>query len=140
MNNKFRAWNDTEKAWVTGLFGLLMRGKDVNKASNKGKIPCYIEICSNSDVKLTQFTGIYDKNGKEIFENDIVLVTNIEGKIDRLDSNTGAGIVEWLNEWGFWNVDKIENSLGDLKNEYYIEIIGNIYENPKKKRKKCVTV
>lgn len=78
---------------------------------------------------IMQFTGLKDKNGKEIYEADIVKVTDEADKTSEL-SDTGIGVVEWLESWGFWNVSVIENGLGDLLREGYIEVIGNIHEHP----------
>jgi uncharacterized phage protein (TIGR01671 family) len=79
---------------------------------------------------LMQYTGLKDKNGVEIYENDILRVTDDADEVDKLDSDTGIGVVEWLNKWCFWNVSGIENGLGDLNESGYLEVIGNIYQNP----------
>ena len=102
------------------------------------------------DVNLMQSTGLYDKNGKEIFEGDILKFNDewadygyegyIEGSIE------GINYVEIKREktcFTFGKTKLPESSLIDLvENEHYpfegllieasyeFEIIGNVYENP----------
>ena len=69
---------------------------------------------------LMQYTGLKDKNGKEIYEGDIVKLSN--GKVSQ---------ISYVYD-GWW-FDGYDNDIiwEDRKNDFrHIEVIGNIYENP----------
>ncbi len=99
----------------------------INFETNKIMIPYKIDECREVNIKeenltLMQYTGLKDKNGKEIYEGDFVKVHDnghdflTEVKWDK------AGFVIFLESK--WFVSMIYNSIER------IEIIGNIYENP----------
>lgn len=76
-----------------------------------------------------QSTGLFDVNGKEIFEGDIVKVTDGDERTDFSDG--GYGTICGLDELYMWYIDgQVQNGLFDINQEYYIEVIGNIYQNP----------
>lgn len=80
------------------------------------------------DVEFMQSTGLKDKNGVEIFEGDIVRVTDEDESTDFCDGGTGT--INGLDELFMWYIDgDVENGLFDINSSYYIEVIGNIYEN-----------
>lgn len=80
------------------------------------------------DVVLMQSTGFRDKNGKEIFEGDIVKVTDGDERTNFPDG--GIGTICGLDEIFMWYIDgQVHNGPFDISQEYYIEVIGNIYEN-----------
>ena len=80
------------------------------------------------DIVLMQSTGLTDKNGKEIFEGDIVKVTDGDERTNFPDG--GIGTICGLDKIFMWYIDgQVHNGLFDISQEYYIEVIGNIYEN-----------
>lgn len=88
-------------------------------AKNKG----VFEIDKNT---ICQYTGLTDKNGNKIWENDIV--QSSEGC---LDCDNGIGNIDFYS--GLWYVNgNVQNSLYDLIyiGEHEIEIIGNVFDNP----------
>ena len=92
----------------------------------------YLPVCADLPTKyevsaesVCQYTGLADKNGRKIFDGDIVEVT--EGS---LDCDNGKGNVIFYE--GLWYVDgEPQNSLYDLRNigGHEIEVIGNIFDN-----------
>lgn len=77
---------------------------------------------SFDEIVLMQSTGLLDKNGKEIFEGDIL------GTKDGLLN----GVVEYRSDLGMWTNSLIRYNnferLCTVANSR--EIIGNIHENP----------
>lgn len=74
-----------------------------------------------------QYTGMTDQNGKKIFEGDIVESTDDYGSTDGLDC--GHGDVSVVD--GLWYVaGDVHNALYDINDCRYIEVIGNIHDNP----------
>lgn len=81
------------------------------------------------DVELMQSTGLRDKNGKEVFEGDIVQFEDCYEVSDFLYINTG--IIEWC-QGGFHVTNRDSVLMEDLLDgdSLDVTIIGNIYENP----------
>lgn len=87
--------------------------------------------------RFMQFTGLHDKNGKEIYEGDIVSAHNFyfNGNFD--NDHYGTYIVEWIDEdiFGFFLtcVDDKDSGLRIEHTSHFdepcIEVIGNIYEH-----------
>ena len=80
--------------------------------------------CKTSDCVLMQCTGLRDKNGKLIYEGDILWILCTESHI---------GVVCWDNEKAYYRINGkgvAYNVLQVLHSEFAFEVIGNIYENP----------
>lgn len=76
------------------------------------------------DVIAMDFTGLKDKNGKDIYEGDVLIYigTNISSMVVKFDNGCFVGE-------GPFNTLPLKSYLGATDFES-IEIIGNIYENP----------
>lgn len=83
----------------------------------------------NNDIHLMQSTGLFDRNGQEIFEGDIVQFEDYYEVSDSLYIN--KGIIEWC-QGGFHVTNRDSVLMEDLLDgdSLDVTIIGNIYENP----------
>lgn len=117
MIPKYRAWDKKLKKMFevsfidfdTKLIGL--------------NIDLEIIIFDFEDIILMQSTGLLDKNGKEIFEGDILFGHAGEDFWEIVEFDIEEG--KWIRR-DIWCNSKLDLS----ENNEFMEIIGNIYENP----------
>lgn len=89
----------------------------------------FTTILNDGEYHLMQSTGLFDTNGVEIFEGDIVRVTDGDERTDFSDG--GIGTICGLDDLYMWYIDgQVNNGLFDISEQYYIEVIGNIHEYP----------
>lgn len=100
-------------------------------------IDCFGQLLEEENYKVMQYTGLKDKNGKEIYEGDIVkYCPNYRAflAVDEIRNEIKRGVVVW-NEQGFYAIDDNYPSNKDYMSYPVpmliggLEVIGNIYEN-----------
>lgn len=129
---KFRG-NTREGQWVYGdllhIAGgtLIYHGSDADYDKSKDdKIAIGLyhdEVSVVYPETVGQFTGLYDENGKEVYEGDIVVVIDLDVSeigVVVYDNRSMAFCVKPREEIAFF--------AGDFN--YIYKVIGNIYDNP----------
>lgn len=117
---KFRAWDEKYGEWLDPAEHVIY--------ADDGSVAevCDLELVEFvvKNVKLEQFTGLHDKNGKEVYEGDIVTCSEgcphkiiwVEGLGGTFFGGMPAWYLSGLNEGYSWTEDE--------------EVIGNVHENP----------
>ena len=128
MIPKYRSWYVLAEEMINEILMISFVRKEIIGKFSDGStsVPLKFEDERNGeDVILMQSTGLFDKNGKEIFEGDI------------LDYKGRKALVRWHGSYAsfiYRFVDELQKRNTEWKLLYLAymkcEIIGNVYENP----------
>ena len=114
---KFRAWDNISDEMVD----------HDNLMSQQYAEPWDDNIFNDDSHTVMQYTGLKDKNGKEIYEGDIIKTP--EGYSGDYKEQEGISIIEWFSE-DYDGAAGLYLSMPDDCRWCDCEIIGNIYEKP----------
>ena len=133
----FKAKRLDNREWVTGSLITCEDGTyKIATSYLDGDTNIAILICAYEVDRDTicQCTGLKDKNGKLIWENDVVKATVRQNSLCQSSSYSDFYQISYQEKYCYFYLKKKNNNLlFDGNWSYYlksIEVIGNIFDNP----------
>ena len=127
---KFRVWDKLERPWdkefkkemIYDIAGIEFWIKTI-RIVDEGRH----SWMNFKNVEIMQYTGLKDKNGKEIYERDLVKILDGDGEIAEIKFDYGRY---------YFEVGDYRDDLCNCE-ERFLEVVGNIYENPELMEEEC---
>ncbi len=121
---KFRAWTGKSQRYIPRMWSWEELIEEMD-TSNWRKTPLGLALAYEDPtvVNIMQYTGLKDKNGKEIYEGDIIkdfFFSNHEVVWMMQDGFNGYYAKRGINPVSFISLESLNG----------VDIVGNIYENP----------
>ena len=149
---KFRAWNKKDGKMISSAFSRDIHNAEMLCLCIDGRIIVVSDggqwVRHDDNFILMQYTGLRDKNGRKIYEDDILLVpdqyvdTILEDGTGPMESFYHHAVVKFVPgafgvvipksgldfQCGFNSFNSMFYKIGDLTAN--LEKVGNVYENP----------
>ena len=121
MIPKYRAWDSAKKEMFKDTFAITESGQVVVvEQESVASSPDYVFV---DHLVIMQSTGLADKNGKEIFEGDIVKMSK-----DVYSESTYYEVVRHYG--GAYRLESKQHGCELWLRHTDCEVVGNVYENP----------
>ena len=125
---KFRCWDKENKE--------MLEVQELDYADSYDGQPMvrttmYNDYFDTEDMILMQYTGLKDKNGKEIYDGDIVKKETFDDTKPNYIAVSYAKVIYFEHLAGFYLVNRDNKILWEVgQDKYNIEVVSTIYENP----------
>lgn len=137
---KFRLWDSKNNCWYEPTFEAYRGKVEEVMISPRGRLTMrtMTELIDESmfpnRFELMEYTGLHDKNGRDVYEGDIVHVWDNGVAVVIFDESLGRG--QWMckfkpafPDWDEWSAPLYGWLEGNVDGSVF-EILGNVYENP----------
>ena len=121
MIQRYRAWDTTNKEMFKDTFSITESGQVV--VVEQEDVMCPPDYVFVDNLVIMQSTGLKDKNGKEIFEGDIVKMSK-----DVYSEPTYYEVVR--HRGGAYRLESKQHGCELWLRHTDCEVVGNVYENP----------
>lgn len=116
---KFRIWDNKNNEWLGASDNDVLTYYGFHLVGEVMTVQSPPQWALDPDCVIEQYTGLTDKNGKEIYEGDIVKVVN------KVFNNESVGFIKYDVDSLAYYIDGLEMIWAGEN-----EVIGNIHENP----------
>ena len=121
MIPRYRAWDNVKKEMFKDTFAITESGQVV--VVEQEDVMCPPDYVFVDNLVIMQSTGLKDKNGKEIFERDIVKMAK-----DVYSEPTYYEVVR--HRGGAYRLESKQHGCELWLRHTDCEVVGNVYENP----------
>ena len=130
MKPEFRAWDKDNKR-MANVF-------EINFLNSTVYLQGEYRVIFDQ-VELMQYTGLKDKNGKKIFEGDVISHAN--GEIYKVNNRSGCFMADNVRNGKSLRHDEEDVRVWHtlMESQMLIVILGNVYENPELLKEKVLT-
>jgi uncharacterized phage protein (TIGR01671 family) len=122
---RFRAWSEESECYTcSDNITEQVYGNAVVHPEGTGQFV----LDNDVDYLFEQFTGLADKNSRDVYEGDIIRVKmDFQSIVDPPSLSHEICLVEWDREYLAWVIG--EEYLSSVKGGDF-EVVGNIHKNP----------
>lgn len=128
----FRGWDGNKMWYPSDNFNVILEFNKIsgwnltpNRPGYKGEYLAGESQSKTPMFTLLQFTGLKDKNGKDIYEGDVL---DCQDRIVQVVWHEQAG--QWDSKFIRYQFDLCSSGIQNLDWKYRAVVIGNIHENP----------
>ena len=130
---RFRAWDKVAKVMIYHIeqtydgLGNFQENENIEDYVSDISFGCFADWLENDQFVIMQSTGLFDKNGQEIFENDILKCMSFDGSLWYETVSWDSTLAGFATQQDGYDATAISYTT-DSK-AITVEVVGNIFEH-----------